>query len=214
MNLQQRILKIMTDVTGVKKDGANTHSKYKYRSAEGAIKALRSALISNGVFYSYSVLEAMDDKTPSGKMVLTKLKIEHTFVNVDDPHDKLTIENYGYGSDMTDKSVYKAMTGAQKYALFNVFQIATDDDPEVPNDEERKTSVQKPSTSKVNKFKTETKMKQGDFEKLRTAVKACMDLNELTRLSIAAKGRIWDNDEKQWIKELFELRNNEIKEGV
>jgi len=42
----------------------------------------------------------------------------------------VNFQSVGSGSDSTDKAVYKAMTGALKYALLLGFLIPTGDDPE------------------------------------------------------------------------------------
>jgi hypothetical protein len=44
-----------------------------------------------------------------------------------------------------DKGTYKALTGANKYLLFKLFQIETGDDPEKDGDEEREGSKRPPA---------------------------------------------------------------------
>ena len=80
---------------------------------------------------------------PSGKDVSPIDNYGNTFVTVDytlahkDGHvwpEKIT--GFGCGNDRAkndkvgDKGLYKALTGANKYLLFKLFQIATGDDPE------------------------------------------------------------------------------------
>jgi hypothetical protein len=46
----------------------------------------------------------------------------------------------GEGQDAGDKGPYKAMTGAQKYALMKTFMIPTGDDPEADEDVDKRNS--------------------------------------------------------------------------
>jgi len=58
----------------------------------------------------------------------------------------------GQGADKGDKGVYKAITGAKKYFIANLFLIPTDDDPEGNDDYEKQMKnlqTNKPVTTKV-----------------------------------------------------------------
>jgi len=60
---------------------------------------------------------------------LTTVKLEVRFVDADSG-EQYTSYFYGDGYDKTDKGLYKAITGALKYALLKTFLVATGDDPE------------------------------------------------------------------------------------
>ena len=47
-----------------------------------------------------------------------------------DSGEELTLNMSGEGQDVGDKAIYKAISGAQKYALMKAFMIPTGDDPE------------------------------------------------------------------------------------
>jgi hypothetical protein len=47
----------------------------------------------------------------------------------------MSVKVLGEGQDRGDKAFYKADTGARKYALANLFNLATDDDPETDSPE-------------------------------------------------------------------------------
>lgn len=57
-------------------------------------------------------------------------------INVDNPDESLSsvlgwdLSSEGYSADSGDKALYKARTGAKKYALTDTFLIASGDDPE------------------------------------------------------------------------------------
>jgi hypothetical protein len=58
--------------------------------------------------------------------------IEFGFVDVEDLSETRMMI-VGSGFDDSDKGVYKAMTGADKYKYILLFQIPTQDDPEYGN---------------------------------------------------------------------------------
>ena len=60
---------------------------------------------------------------------IATVKVKFTFID-GDSGEELSIHSVGEGQDAGDKAVYKAITGAQKYALMKAFMIPTGDDPE------------------------------------------------------------------------------------
>jgi hypothetical protein len=66
-------------------------------------------------------------------------------VNVDNPKDTETVIVPAQGWDANDKGVYKANTGAKKYALALTFLASTGDDAE--DDNGYKKSKKKKSTN-------------------------------------------------------------------
>lgn len=129
---------VWNEVSHAPKDATNDFHHYDYTSEQGVLKVLRPAILKAGLLL-----------IPSGKDVSPIDLNGNTFVTVDytlahkDGHiwpDKITF--FGCGNDRAgngkvgDKGVYKALTGANKYLLFKLFQIATGDDPEVNSNSE------------------------------------------------------------------------------
>ena len=105
----------MLEVGYVQKDGTNSFQKYNYASEANAIKALRPALVKNGLILLPSVEKSeMDSYGNTTVHVLYKLMdVEGNFI---------TFQMIGQGNDKNskgvgDKGIYKAITGANKYAL-------------------------------------------------------------------------------------------------
>jgi hypothetical protein len=68
--------------------------------------------------------------------------------------EELVFHSEGEGQDAGDKGIYKAITGAQKYALMKAFMIPTGDDPEADSGvDERNTKEEMISSEQVGKIK-------------------------------------------------------------
>ena len=66
----------------------------------------------------------------------------YTFTDENSP-EEITARVAGEGLDVGDKSSYKAMTGALKYALLQSFLLATGDDPEDERGDARSAGVER-----------------------------------------------------------------------
>jgi len=66
----------------------------------------------------------------------------YTFTDENSP-EEITARVAGEGLDVGDKSSYKAMTGALKYALLQSFLLATGDDPEDERGDARTPGVER-----------------------------------------------------------------------
>lgn len=83
------------------------------------------------------------------EVFLTTVKIQATFIDAESG-EQLSVVYVGDGSDAEDKGVYKAITGAQKYALMKTFLAVTDDDPEQSNTGVNSNPVQANSHQEKN----------------------------------------------------------------
>lgn len=134
-NLAMKMIKIMQDVEYIQKTGFNSFHKYKYATDSDVAAAFSKAMRKHNVFMFSSILERSCDRymTRGNKETfLITVKLEVTFVDADSG-EQFTGTYFGDGSDSDDKGVYKAMTGAQKYALMKTFLVETGDDPERDN---------------------------------------------------------------------------------
>lgn len=75
-------------------------------------------------------LESTDYNGNVRKQLFERIKTVYRFVNLDDAADVVDITTYGDGIDSGDKSVGKAMTYADKYALLKAYKIVTGEDPD------------------------------------------------------------------------------------
>ena len=92
--------------------------------------------------------ETMDYQTKEKivrKSLFERIETIYRFVNVDNPTEYIDITTYGDGIDTQDKSVGKAMTYGDKYALMKAYKIITGDDPDAKPSEALKGLQTKPA---------------------------------------------------------------------
>jgi hypothetical protein len=137
-NIYQRIAAVMEEVKYVQKTGYNSFHKYKYAKESDYIESLRPAMLKHGLV----ILPAQMKTSQQGE--LSTVELTFRIVNVDNPSEFLDVPSAGQGADKGDKGVYKAITGAKKYALSTAFLIETGDDAEA--DESTDARAAKPAT--------------------------------------------------------------------
>ena len=153
-NIINALNKVMTTAGYVQKNAKNEFHGYKYASEANLLETLRPALIENGLV----LIPSVNNVSPVDVHGNTLVTVEYTLAHVSGEiwPDKITA--IGCGNDMAksgkvgDKGVYKAITGANKYLLFKLFQIETGDDPEkdeaTPPPAEQKTPEAAPKQTK------------------------------------------------------------------
>lgn len=147
-NLAKKMIAIMKDVSYIQKTGKNTHFNFTYAKESDVVCAISAAFQKHGIFMYTSILERtclpysrersdkIGNKTLKEAFLVT-VKIQVTFVDADSGEQFVSFF-YGDGTDSDDKAVYKALTGAHKYALMKTFLIATGDDPEKDHEKVKK----------------------------------------------------------------------------
>jgi len=134
-NVFQRIQNVMADIGVISKNGKNAFQNYQYATEADYVKTIQPLLVKHGLALTLvqqnilGVIAVNDKEGPNGKFLTTILST-YRIVNVSKPEDYVTVQAGGQGIDNGDKGIYKAITGAKKYALANAFLIATGDDPE------------------------------------------------------------------------------------
>jgi hypothetical protein len=123
---------VMAAVSFVHKSGTNDFHKYKYAGEADFLRAVRPAMIEHGLMLIPSV-EEITGPDDNGN---TTVKVAYTLLHKSGEVWPEKIYGAGCGNDRNtkggigDKGIYKAITGANKYALYKLFQIETGDDPE------------------------------------------------------------------------------------
>lgn len=144
LNVYQRLLLIQNELTNVAKNLSVGVGKSSYKAVGEAdvLKAVKPLEAKYGV-YSYpssrrivesAVLENEQTDYNNNKVIkksfFERIETVYRFVNVDNPSEYIEITSYGDGIDTGDKSVGKACTYADKYALLKAYKIITGDDPD------------------------------------------------------------------------------------
>lgn len=128
--------KIMADVPSIGKDRKNTQQGYNFRGIDDVYNALNGILAKHHVFMSAEVLDVKREERPSksgGTMAFVQAHVRYRFNAPDGSY--ITTDSLGEGMDSGDKATAKAMSTAQKYALFQAFLIPTADPKDAENDD-------------------------------------------------------------------------------
>jgi hypothetical protein len=126
------IWEVMGAVGYVQKTGRNDFHKYNYAGENDLLSKIRPAMLKAGLILIPSV-ETISEIDIHGN---THVRVAYTLAHKDGDVWPEKIIAAGSGNDKSskggvgDKGIYKAITGANKYLLFKLFQIATGDEPE------------------------------------------------------------------------------------
>lgn len=187
-NIFERLSAISIEITNVAKNLNVGVGKSSYKAVgEADVLAAVRPLENKHRVYSYPVdrkiVESgtIENTTYNGevkKQIFERIEVTYRFVNMDNPSDFIDIKSYGDGIDSQDKSVGKAMTYADKYALLKAYKIITGEDPD--QDESR------PLSNKTNKTTVApTVIKKGVSPDLK---QECEDLGGTLEQIAAKKG--------------------------
>lgn len=195
-----KLVKVMQQVKYIEKKGFNNFNKYKYATEADVNEKVREYLAEQNVMMipdakSYNVREHTNRK--GNLEYIGTAEVEFTFHD-GDTGETISFTVFGEGQDAGDKSVYKAITGAQKYALMKSFMIPTGDDPERDREGE--------NDSQGNKGKQPNKNKQHRNEQ------------QITSGTVGAIKTKWlekgqkEADLDTWIKKTFKRNLPDITE--
>ena len=159
-NIFQRLSAITQELSTVAKNlevGAGK-SQYKAVGEADVLREVKPLEAKHGVYsypYSRRIIESgtienekIDYQTKEKivqKSLFERIETIYRFVNVDNPTEYIDITTYGDGIDTQDKSVGKAMTYGDKYALMKAYKIITGDDPDAKPSEALKGLQTKPA---------------------------------------------------------------------
>lgn len=123
--------KVMSEVGYVQKAQRNTHFKYNYAGEAALLAKLRPAMLEAGLM----LIPSSDGDPVVDAQGRTHVVMSYTLCHKDGDVWPTPLRIPGCGADTQDKGTYKAITGANKYLLFKLFQIETGDDPEKEEEE-------------------------------------------------------------------------------
>jgi len=193
-----KLVAAMGEIDAVTKEGKNEMQKYRYVRAADVANEVRKVLVKNRIAFTYNTgkhehwtVDRIDRQTGqvTGQMNYSLLEVLFSFIDAD-TGDRLDLHGIGCGQDTGEKAVYKAMTGALKYALRMNFIIPDESDPE--NDKAEvlaEVERQKANPSKVDPPLTGerlTQALQGSVEQI-DARKAAEQRAAAERTALAEK---------------------------
>lgn len=154
-SLYQKIVKVMTAVGKLQKDGEikdrNGKKMYSYLSEEQTTSTLQKSFIEVGlVMFPIEVKEEFFyiegfqyDK--AFKNPVTKVIVTYKIVDTETGESE-TLQSIGYGTDNADKGSNKAMTNAFKYVQRQTFMIASGEDADHTASDEHTERYSRPTS--------------------------------------------------------------------
>lgn len=129
--IYQNIIKAMNEVNSISKDNYNKIQNFKFRGIDDVMNTMHPILSKNNIFVAPEVESFEREERISkngGLIIYTVATIKLTFYAEDGSN--IIVKVVGEAMDSGDKGMDKAMSIAYKYALFQVFCIPTEDDPD------------------------------------------------------------------------------------
>ena len=219
-NISKKIIAVMRDVGYVQKAGHNDFQNYKYATEADAIAALRPAMIKHGLCMIPSV-ESVEQDEWGNTNILMHYRI------LDEEGNFLSFRAAGSGNDKNskgvgDKGIYKALTGASKYALLKTFMMETGDDPEVPSQQEKESKPEpKPEVKPKAEIVDESDLsdaREAFVMMIKECAETCTTQEELQELWVGNKGEL-DKTKKvnptvhEDLKQFFKAKKEAILKG-
>jgi len=195
-NIHEAIAYVMKEVEAIGKNSQNKQQGFKFRGIDAVYNSMHDLMSKAEIVMLPEVLERHRDERQSkaGSLLFyTILRIKYNFIHSSGSSISCIVE--GEGMDSGDKSVAKAMSIAQKYALFQTFLIPTEDsvDPDAESYE-----VVKKEQVENKKTKAEPSLQ----DRYTTALKYIKECNDETVLkSMEQKVNILLADLKEAKKE-------------
>lgn len=207
----KKVLSVMKRVDYLQKDGkvAYGNTRYNYLSEEKITSEIRKGMAEAGLVIFPMKMEVVSENevpTKSGKARLLNIVVNYRIQDTESD-DFIDIQALGEGMDNGDKTVYKAMTGAFKYAQRQTFMIPTGDDPDqIASDELVGTENKKTAGTEGSKKSTgdEKAAAQNQLNKLFVVAKDAGMTSEQMKALIKEKYNK-DSSKKLSAKEVSKL---------
>lgn len=157
--LHAKLSEVMAAISHIEKGGHNDAQRYDYTRQADVVAAVRAELSQRKVTcvpQTIDVVESRDYESKSGgRQHFLLIRTEWLFTDAETGETQ-TVQALGAGTDSGDKSPYKAMTGASKYAELLAFLIPTGDDPEKPNEQDKATEADMERLELLGRIKGQT----------------------------------------------------------
>jgi len=163
-SLVRKLTEVMKEVKHIPKNGWNDFHRYKFATESDVAEKVREALAERCVMMIPDVtrMETREHTNARGKTeYIVTVWMKFTFMD-GESGEEIVFNSVGEGQDAGDKGSYKAITGAQKYALLKAFMIPTGDDPEADVDaDKRNKGDDKPKGNNSDKPKNNSGNRSG-----------------------------------------------------
>ena len=154
----------------VAKTGRNDFHGYDYATEADVVESVRPHMVANGLMLIPHVDTVTQDQHGN-----TNIIVNYRLYHVSGEFIEFNVAAAGNDKNRNgvgDKGIYKAMTGASKYALLKLFSLATGDDPEKDENHKQAKKQEDDELPPLPKLDTHEK----SCEVLLKAVKLCADM--------------------------------------
>jgi hypothetical protein len=185
LNIYQKLIEVRKSVPYLKKESQG--HQYQYTGSSQVLASVRAKMDELGLMLICKVLNhnLIQGTTSKGaKEYMTELEMEFTWVNAENPEEKIVCPWYGQGVDNSEKGVGKSLTYAEKYFILKTFNIPTDkDDPDAFQEKAESYRLEPITPQELGTLKT----KVLEFAQLRgksdTDVYAALKVGDITTLT-------------------------------
>jgi len=177
-DLTSKIISLIGDIGIIPKTGVNNFHKYEYRKHEDIMKALQPSLVKNGLII-YPKHKKVLFNSVDGKSRHVAIEVIYA---ITDGEKTIEFTGLGEGIDNGDKAIYKAQTGATKYALNDLLMLASEMDAEAHDVQTKATTTQhnnKPTVQPTPKYEVGTVLLKDkvDLSEQEQIIDLCAALN-------------------------------------
>lgn len=124
-----KILNVMSEIGPIIKDKTNEEKGFEYASLAAVIMKAREAMIAEKIImFPYDVQQVV--QKGNDVIILVIYRFYDVEQNAKGENEFLDVKVVGEGCDKDGWAVYKALSGAYKYAMTQTFAIPTIDDAE------------------------------------------------------------------------------------
>ena len=156
LNIYQKLIEVRKSVPGLSKDKENKFFKFAYVSSSQTLAAVRSEMDKQQLLLIPAIMshETRDHKTAKGgHQFMTILTMQYTWLNAENPEEKVVCSWAGIGLDEGEKGIGKSVTYSEKYFLLKFFNIPTDkDDPDSNGRTTKQTTTKQPNKQFADDF--------------------------------------------------------------
>lgn len=164
-NIYQRMNKVMLEVDYIKKREKKQGMQYDYVSHDDVTSLLHKPLAKAGI---QTVPTVISYQVEGNKHTM---HLQLSFVNIDIPEDRITVDAWGLALDNQDKGYGKAYSYGLKYALLKTFMLesGTEDEVDAYQEDDKKSppAPAKPATltaQQINAIKQVIKDRQDIYQ--------------------------------------------------
>ena len=148
--LVKKLAEIMKEMEYIPKRGWNDFHKYNYALESDITDAVREKMAERDLILLPNILETTTREVTTARgrtEYIVRVRMLYTLMD-GETGEHLQFNWEGEGQDAGDKAIYKAQTGAHKYAIMKLFNIPTGDDPENTSQADRDNSADNAPGSK------------------------------------------------------------------